>query len=61
MTFFIASLIYIGAVTFIEPKGYKSINVINQLKNYPANEQWVAISVDSFNLAGLKEDVFHNR
>lgn len=60
-SFFLAAVLYIFIVTFLEPKGYKSLNVINQLRNYPANEQWVAISVDSFNLTSLKENLFHNK
>lgn len=48
----------LAIVTILEPPGYKTLNVIKQVKQYPANEQWIAISVDSLNLVGRKEAAF---
>lgn len=60
---FITSIVVItflsfGIVTILEPPGYKTLNVIKQVKQYPANEQWIAISVDSLNLVEKKEAIF---
>lgn len=34
---------------------YRQIDVINQVRRYPANEQWIAMSADVFNEIGEKQ------
>lgn len=44
-----------------EPDHFKSMPVMNQVDQYPANEKWVAISKDSLNLASIKKSDFQRR
>jgi hypothetical protein len=34
---------------------YRPVDVINQVKRYPANEQWIALSTDAYNQLGAEE------
>lgn len=38
---------------------YRPIDVIAQVKRYPANEQWLAISTDVYNQLGQEQGVLH--
>lgn len=48
--FFVASFVYL-LFTF-ENHRYQAIDVIAQVKRYPANERWIALSADASNLLG---------
>jgi hypothetical protein len=50
LMFFIASLVYL--VLTSGHHRYQAIDVIAQAKRYPANEQWIALSADAYNLLG---------
>jgi hypothetical protein len=50
LTFFIVGFAHL-LFTF-EHHRYQSIDVITQVKRYPANEQWIALSADAYNLLG---------
>jgi len=43
---------------FFEPESHKQTSVINQIGQYPANEQWLAISNDSWKLLTKQDSVF---
>jgi hypothetical protein len=47
MMFFIIGFTYLFAT--LEHPRYQSIKIINQVRRYPANEQWIAISSDAYN------------
>lgn len=42
----------------IDHNYYRSIDVISQVKGYPADEQWIAISTDVFNRLGKEREGF---
>lgn len=42
---------YIAYSGLYEPSRHMSLNVLNQIAQYPANEQWLAVSKDSLQLA----------
>lgn len=46
---FVISVVAYLILTF-DNKHYRPIDVINQVKRYPANEQWIALSTDAYNL-----------
>ncbi len=48
IVFIVGGIVYLLAT--MENNRYKSIDVIRQIKRYPANEQWIALSSDSYNL-----------
>lgn len=39
-----------------EHNRYRLIDVVQQVKRYPANEQWIAISSDAYNLLGPQQE-----
>jgi hypothetical protein len=53
LAFIVMSFAYL-AVT-LENSHYRSIDVINQVKRYPANEKWIAMSTDAYNLLKPEE------
>ena len=57
----LSSFIFIIVTALIELDGHKTINVVNQVNQYPANEKWIAISKDSLNLTDNKKSEFYNR
>ncbi len=42
-----------------EHSHYQSIDVIAQVKDYPANEQWIAISTDAYNQLGAEQETLY--
>ena len=38
---------------------YRPIDVIAQVKDYPANEQWIALSADAYNQIGAEQETLH--
>ena len=48
-------------ITQTEPAYLKKLDVVEQVKRYPANEQWIAISKDSLNLSATKKNNFYNQ
>ena len=59
ITALFAILIYIGIAALTEPDKLKEFDVLYQVKQYPANEKWIAISVDSLNLIDKKKNSFY--
>jgi len=47
VAFFAASFAYLLLTT--EHARYRLIDVVQQVKRYPANEQWIAVSADAYN------------
>ena len=43
----------------VEHSHYRAIDVIAQVRNYPANEQWIAISTDAYNQLGTERETLH--
>lgn len=58
-TALLAIVVYITFVAFTEPDKYKQFDVLYQVKQYPANEKWIAISVDSLNLIDKRDNPFY--
>ena len=54
-------LISLVITLLFEPDHFKSMGVMNQVDQYPANEKWVAISKDSLNLSSIKKTAFNRR
>ena len=48
LVFFLAGLGYLWLMQ--ENQRYRKIDAIEQVKRYPANERWIAISTDAYNL-----------
>jgi hypothetical protein len=48
-------------LAIVEPDHFKSMAVIDQVHQYPANEKWIAISKDSLNLTSYKKADFYRR
>lgn len=48
-------------LAIVEPDHFKSMAVIDQVHQYPANEKWIALSKDSLNLTSNKKTDFHRR
>lgn len=48
-------------LVLFEPDHFKSMAVIDQIHQYPANEKWIAISKDSLNLTSKKSSEFNRR
>ena len=57
----ISVFIYSSIAVLVEPSFSKLLGVHEQLKQYPANEQWIAISSDSINLAKGRVSYFYNK
>jgi hypothetical protein len=53
LAFIVLSLAYLALT--LENSRYRSIDVINQVKRYPANEKWIAMSTDAYNLLRPEE------
>lgn len=56
-SFFLSVLLLV----LVEPDYFKSMAVMDQVHQYPANEKWIAISKDSLNLASKKSSEFNRR
>ena len=54
----IAVIVLVFVLVLIEPEGLKKFKVIEQIKRYPANEKWIAISADSLNLVKKRFTLF---
>lgn len=52
-TFIIGGIIY-GLITYKSHR-HKAVDVIEQVKQYPANEQWLALSQDSLNVLPIEK------
>ena len=52
LLFVIVTVTY--ALLTVEQPRYQVIDVVNQVKRYPANEQWIALSADAYNRLGAK-------
>ena len=59
VSFIIGFFICLIVLLFFEPDRYKTIPVIKQVNQYPANEKWVAVSKDSLNLGLKKKSDFY--
>lgn len=42
-----------------EHSRYRLIDVIQQVKRYPADERWIAVSADAYNLLGSQQETLH--
>lgn len=49
LIFIIAGFTFMAIVLILDHKYYRPIGVIAQVKRYPANEWWIALSADAFN------------
>lgn len=57
-TILLVGIGYLGYSGVKEPSRHMSLSVIDQISQYPANEQWLAVSKDSLQLAvDVKNDI----
>ena len=61
LAFILGFFISFFVIAVVEPDHFKSMAVIDQVHQYPANEKWIAISKDSLNLTSNKKTDFHRR
>ena len=57
LVFILVGLAYL--VLTSQHRYYRPIDVIAQVKDYPANERWIAISTDAYNQLGAEQETLH--
>ncbi|WP_037319722.1 hypothetical protein [Salegentibacter sp. Hel_I_6] len=61
LAFIIGVFLSFVILAIVEPDHFKSMSVVDQVHQYPANEKWIAVSKDSLNLATNKKTDFQRR